>query len=238
MNKETTVNDRGYRWVLALGIVGLTHLACGSDDAAPSASAAPPAAGGGDAVLPAAECAPSCKATASRCGAPPDVAEDQCAGICEAATKPQLDCLAAKRCEELEGVTSQAALDRVCPKTKTKTGPDASSGAPPATSAGKFGDACKCRPDTTNGAGEFECAGTGICSAGLRCRGSRTVGVDEGTCVGPVCCTSEADCEAKLGTQANCGAGLKCGCRGGTECVGTKCTCLGGSLPSSGLCNR
>jgi hypothetical protein len=58
-----------------------------------------------------------------------------------------------------------------------------------------------------------------------------------GTCVGPKCCDGEADCAEKLGTQSSCGAGQKCACtRGDLECVGEDCTCLGGVVPSSGLC--
>lgn len=189
-----------------------------------------------DPVVQTDDCVQRCAAKATECGAPASVSGEQCKQLCATShTESQLACLATKSCAELSAIDSAAEFDAACKKAS----PAPSSTTTSTGSPGKFGDACKCKPDSESGANEFECSGTGICSPGLSCVGSRTQGVDQGTCVGPVCCTSESDCAAKLGTQSNCATGQQCTCpRGDLECVGTKCTCVGGYKGTRGLCHK
>lgn len=214
----------------------LLAIACSSTPDTTTDTDAGTSAPTSDPVVQTDNCVQRCGAKATECGAPASVSGEQCKQLCSTPhTESQLTCLSAKSCTELAALDSAADFDAACKKAS----PVPSSTSTSTSSPGKFGDPCKCKPDSESGASEFECSGTGICSTGLSCVGSRTQGVDRGTCVGPVCCSSESDCAAKLGTQSNCATGQQCTCpRGDLECVGTKCTCVGGYKGTRGLCHK
>ncbi len=209
-------------------------IACSSTDTTTDADSGTSTTPTSDPVVRTDDCEQRCGSKATECGAPASASGEQCKTLCATPhTESQLTCLSAKSCSELAALDSAADFDAAC--KKTSPAPSSTSTSSP----GKFGDPCKCKPDSESGANEFECSGTGICSIGLSCVGSRTQGVDRGTCVGPVCCSSESDCAAKLGTQSNCATGQQCTCpRGDLECVGAKCTCVGGFKGTRGLCHK
>jgi hypothetical protein len=188
-----------------------------------SACSGSPERADGGAGLPVADCEDRCEAAAIPCGAPEARALEACQSLCpDVKTAAQLACIEGSSCSELTAAFN-------------KTGSVCGIGSTP--KAGKFGDACKCQPDTTSGGGEFECSGTNICEPGLTCVGTRTQGVDSGRCRGPKCCGSVEECATAIGKQASCASNQVCSCsRGDYECVGDDCTCSGGVKASRGLC--
>ncbi|MGN6110744.1 MAG: hypothetical protein ACTHU0_36915 [Kofleriaceae bacterium] len=196
-----------------LALAALLLAACGSSSSSdrPDASGPPP------------DCAARCSSKAQQCGAPPDRATAECASLCPKVTSSaQLSCIEGSSCSDLMDLFEETGT--VC---------GISSGTP---TGGKFGGDCKCQPDSSSGAGSFECAGTHICESGLRCVGTRIQGVDHGKCRGPVCCNGRAECEQVLGQRGSCDAGQICSCTTGIECVGSTCTCSGGVPATEGLC--
>lgn len=224
--------------VTALAFLSTTTvlaIACSSATDTPSDKDSGTSTAPSDPIVQTDDCVKRCGSKATECGAPASVSDGQCKQLCATAhTESQLTCLSAKSCSQLAAIDSAAEFDAAC-KRSSASSPSPSSPSSP----GKFGDSCKCSPDSESGANEFECSGTDICSPGLSCIGSRIQGVDRGTCVGPVCCSSESDCAAKLGTQSNCATGQQCFCpRGDLQCVGTQCTCAGGFKGTRGLCRK
>lgn len=227
--------------VASLSLTALLAWACtgGSGGASSGTSGSTgnaSSSGGTDPIVSPAECTPQCVQKATACEAPANVAQERCASLCaNSVTQSQVTCLMSSSCEELSEIESSADVDALCPKGGSSGGTGGTGGT--SGSPGAFGDECKCEPDGNEGASEFACSGTGICSPGLWCVGTRSQGVDDGKCVGPRCCNSEEECAEKLGKQANCASGQVCACtRGDLECVGDNCTCTGGITPSSGLC--
>lgn len=214
-------------WLLAAGLL----LAACSDDS--SGGNGGNGGSAGSTKLSFDDCNKLCTDKATACQAPAGQAEQICDPLCKGGvTQAQGDCLVNKPCQELSSISSPAGFEKVCPASTGSGGSGGSGG------GSKFGDACKCEPDSSEGSGQFLCNGTGICTSGLSCVGTRTQGVDSGKCVGPTCCTSESDCATKIGTQASCGSDQVCACPfGDYECVGSTCTCAGGAAPSRGLCH-
>ena len=213
-------------WVL----LGLALLGCGDDDDSSGGGTG----GSGSTVLPAATCNQLCQNRATACNAPAGATEQICGPLCnQGITQEQASCLTSRACSELSSIQDPASFQKICPASGGGSG---GSGGGTST-GGTFGDPCKCKADSDEGGGRFECFGTNICSTGLQCVGDRIQGVDKGTCVGPICCTSESDCAAKLGSSQGCASDQKCACtHGDLECVGDKCTCSDGASTSQGLC--
>jgi hypothetical protein len=220
---------------VSLALATLLVWACSDSSSSGGTGNASSSSGKTDPVVDMAECTTQCEQKATGCQAPANVAQQRCASVCGGSvTQSQVSCLMSTSCEDLAELNDNASLESVCPKSGSSGGTSGTSGSG---SPGAFGDACKCKADSSEGASELECAGTDICSPGLFCVGTRTQGVDDGKCRGPMCCTSKEDCAEKLGKQSNCASGQKCACsRGDLECVGDKCTCAGGVEASRGLC--
>lgn len=173
------------------------------------------------------DCNARCSAKAETCGAPATGAAEQCSTICPKVTSAaQLSCLESSPCAEL--IRSFSGGGAVC-GIGSGTGTDGGTGTV------KVGDPCKCAPDSSSGAGEFQCKGTNICDGTMYCVGNRVAGVDNGKCR-PRCCDSTTSCGAALGKQGSCGAGQVCQCFQGNECVGSSCTCIGGTTPAIAFC--
>lgn len=123
-----------------LFVFGWFVCACASEPGASSSGSG----GGGtptEAPLASEDCITQCAAKATSCGAPSEVAQSKCMGICSGqATQSQLTCLSGKSCEELARVDNPTDLNTVCPKA-TSSGSGSDAGASGG-SCKKFGTEC------------------------------------------------------------------------------------------------
>lgn len=214
------------RSLVAICLVSSTALAvaCSDDDGSSGAGGSSSGGSSSGGTVSEADCNSRCEKRADECAIGAN-ASQLCAQLCDGSVST-----AALTCIEALPCSAEADAIQGCLEDNPSGGSSGSSGSPGGSSGSAFGESCRCSGTT----GEWECAGTNICSPGLFCVGT---GAGPGRCVGPRCCSGEAECESVLGKQGSCASGQKCTCaRGELECVGDVCTCAGGVKATRGLC--
>ncbi len=160
--------------------------ACGEDDVQGTEQGPSAADPGTGQAQPADDCPERCADKAAECGAPPDVADAQCQGVCGGMlTEDQLTCLEDEDCAALQQafLGSGSACD-VGGGGSSGGGSNGTSSPTSSTNDAEIGDDCEC------GGGDvsFEsCSGTGSSCGELTCY----VFGGEGICSQP--CTADFD---------------------------------------------